>query len=574
MNRKSAGTYLLSLAVPAAFVAVILLVFRFAYDVNDDPTMVGILSGSYTGTPDGHAIYIHYPLSWMISMLYRILPGPRWYVITMMVICVLALAFLLSRLLDRFPKYSFAVSALFFGTLCLLWIQPVVRFTFSTCGALVTACTALSYALIPREEELKPAKLIPVLVLLCLTYCIRDYFALVALMFLGIVWLFKHYDRMFREWRCWLVPLTGALALGLCLGCDALAYSSPDWQAFLNYDDERSYLMDYVGVPDYEDYPEIYDSFGYGAREVYCIQKHTYGLLEGYSPEVIHQLYTAVRADEAAKPSPSLLRTVKSTVKNTVKTYLPGADTKISPLIAASILGPVLLVLAAVILSVRDRRHFWVFPLLTLFGLGCLWLYICYNGRTPMRVMLSLRLFCVAASLIGFVMLYELHSKAAEAAPADRGGKAQTTSNALPVILICVAALAVFGGFLWARDHVGREIQEGPAPYHAYAQAHPENIYVWLPSGDWTKLEGHQTNAIPSGSWLYFSPLYWEKTARLGLEDGMNRSVLLRPNVYLIILEDRDVRKRLGVPKDYPLEYEIVDRLDGGFVVYQFTSIG
>ena len=33
----------------------------FTYEVNDDTAIVQILDGSYTGTPDGHAIFIKYP---------------------------------------------------------------------------------------------------------------------------------------------------------------------------------------------------------------------------------------------------------------------------------------------------------------------------------------------------------------------------------------------------------------------------------------------------------------------------------------------------------------------------------
>ena len=30
----------------------------FSYEVNDDATIVQILDGSYTGTPDGHSIFV------------------------------------------------------------------------------------------------------------------------------------------------------------------------------------------------------------------------------------------------------------------------------------------------------------------------------------------------------------------------------------------------------------------------------------------------------------------------------------------------------------------------------------
>ena len=43
----------------------------FSYEVNDDATVAQILDGSYTGVPEAHAIFVRYPLSWIMQMLYR-----------------------------------------------------------------------------------------------------------------------------------------------------------------------------------------------------------------------------------------------------------------------------------------------------------------------------------------------------------------------------------------------------------------------------------------------------------------------------------------------------------------------
>ena len=40
------------------------------YYLNDDVAMRSILSGAYTGSPDGHAVYMGYPLSALLSALY------------------------------------------------------------------------------------------------------------------------------------------------------------------------------------------------------------------------------------------------------------------------------------------------------------------------------------------------------------------------------------------------------------------------------------------------------------------------------------------------------------------------
>ena len=73
---RRAGTAALFVAGAWLFLAVF---FDFYYDLNDDTAMRDILSGIYTGTPNGHNIQMLYPLGWCIAMCYRLLPSVPWY---------------------------------------------------------------------------------------------------------------------------------------------------------------------------------------------------------------------------------------------------------------------------------------------------------------------------------------------------------------------------------------------------------------------------------------------------------------------------------------------------------------
>ena len=46
--------------------------------LNDDTTMRSILSGAYTGRPDGHAVYMQYPLTGLLAFFYSIVPVIPW----------------------------------------------------------------------------------------------------------------------------------------------------------------------------------------------------------------------------------------------------------------------------------------------------------------------------------------------------------------------------------------------------------------------------------------------------------------------------------------------------------------
>lgn len=50
--------------------------FDFYYDLNDDVLIKDILSGVYSGTPDGHTMQLLYPLGALLALLYRGLSIP------------------------------------------------------------------------------------------------------------------------------------------------------------------------------------------------------------------------------------------------------------------------------------------------------------------------------------------------------------------------------------------------------------------------------------------------------------------------------------------------------------------
>ena len=68
----------------SAAVAFLVMLFNaiggdYFFDLNDDVLMKDILSGAYTGVPEGHNIQMLYPISALISVFYRVFRAPDWY---------------------------------------------------------------------------------------------------------------------------------------------------------------------------------------------------------------------------------------------------------------------------------------------------------------------------------------------------------------------------------------------------------------------------------------------------------------------------------------------------------------
>ena len=71
--------------------------FDYYYDLNDDVLMKEILSGNYTGVPEGHNIQMLWLISAAISLLYRIVRIAPWYGIFLCACQFGALLLLLNR---------------------------------------------------------------------------------------------------------------------------------------------------------------------------------------------------------------------------------------------------------------------------------------------------------------------------------------------------------------------------------------------------------------------------------------------------------------------------------------------
>ena len=78
----------------------------FSYAINDDINMRDIASGAYTGTPDGHLIFMLYPMGFVLKSLYQIWPGIEWYGVMMVGCYMLSMWVMLSGILlyDRKRK--------------------------------------------------------------------------------------------------------------------------------------------------------------------------------------------------------------------------------------------------------------------------------------------------------------------------------------------------------------------------------------------------------------------------------------------------------------------------------------
>ncbi len=485
--------------------------------INDDSVIEGVLSGRFTGTPDGHAVYLRYPLSWLLSKLYSLLPGIPWYGLFLLSCYVFAfLAFgcaCYKKLGKRYICYTgFAAAALFL----LLPNFITVHYTVAT-AALAAGAIMLTLA-----EG--PMWLTALAMGLC--YCLRKEVFLLAIPFWGAVLLWKVLQKPcnYKKWG-YLVLATLGLT-GMFMGINSLVYRSDTWQDFLQYNDARTQLYDYEWFVPYEDQPEAYEAQGISERDFTLIASYELMLEEDLTAEDFEKVM-------AANAGNVWVDTPMHTLKRMLVKY---RDWVLHPTEAYTWIA---IAIYAVLLGLLLWRRAWLQALLVLclgMGRSVIWIYLFMKGRFPEHVMLSLFVLEFAV-LFGFLL---------EEVAANTQGKRKTVVT----ILCAVLALGFGAGALYdSVEAVQRQVAQGRKraefePLREYFEEHPEEVYLLDIVSMWDYSQGvletgpRLQNYFLAGGWASGSPMANQRFAQIGAADGAD-ALLRLSQVHYVIEKDR-----------------------------------
>ena len=271
------------------------------YLLNDDATIESILSGSLLGTPDGHSIYLRYPLSGLLSLLYRLIPSVSWYSLVLLG-CYLFTGVVIGNVLVRCyrkqGKKAWGCLA-FAATLILFLVLPeFIKLHYTVCAA-VLAGGAILHTMTGKNIWISPLALLFV-------YCIRKDVFLLALPFWLVAMLWKLRER---EWKRLLrtVAIFGAFSVVL-MGLNAFFYRSDAWQEYEQYNDSRTKVYDYSWFKQYEEIADAYQEYGISYKQYQMLDNYALTLDGELDAAFFDRVYEATtRGDWVDTP----LHTVK-----------------------------------------------------------------------------------------------------------------------------------------------------------------------------------------------------------------------------------------------------------------------
>ncbi len=517
------------------------VVFDYYFDLNDDALIKDILAGVYTGVPEGHNIQMQYPLSLLISLLYRICRPVDWFGLYLCLAQYGCLLLILNRLwtlpgtgLRRITRCALALAVTLSAyTSHLVFVQySMVCGLLCATAAFLILTAPLMQQVDSRTNEGNPMKRwgrwnlpgdLTALVLIWLAFLTRSEMCLLMLPMVAMAMLFRVlflFGETLPETaktgtgkKCSMKSLwVGEFGAAFRYGClilvgivclqmiHVVGYGSADWKKFNAFFDNRTELYDFQYIPEYQEHRAFYESIGLSEPEAQLLVNYNFGLDEEIEENTVGEI-AAYAADHRQQPAfgTRLAEAVRGYVYRLHHTgfaagYLyPMTDAPWNILV-------VLLYLGIFLLGLLNRNVSALLSAALLFVIRSgLWGYILMRGRDPIRITHGLYL----TELLVLAGILICSNRNLAVFPGDAGDQ---TGNQIGVqngkepgnaraalkrsgrgVSVAVAAMLAMTAFLYLPSQMKVTAEEGKArvlfnqPYEtlqAVCAEHPENLYL------------------------------------------------------------------------------------------------
>lgn len=546
---------ILSLAMALILAGILAARFDFYYDLNDDVLIKDILSGVYTGTPDGHTMQLLYPLGVLLALLYRGLSIPVFgaFLLFCQFGSIWAVGYRSTVLVDEeraardgapfAPGMCSAASAarLAEPAVCSAWNITAERlgvkgvlllaealFWFATMGShlvyLQYTVTAgmLAGAAIFWVVTAKGKERFWALLLYWLSFCLRPEMALLCLPLAGAggLCIWGREKQIFsKESLRHYLGLFAALVIGMGVfyGLDVLAYSDPDWKDFRQFFDERTILYDYHldFIEQYDENREAYEEMGVSRTLQEMLKNYNFGAADEIDTQMLSSLAVQAKKTDAKE---SVLSQVKKAIWRLAhENWLSKSDLPWNFVWLA-----VVFAWCSCCLQKGNRRYFRQ-PVFVVCVGGMLWSYLLMQGRMVDRVThpLYLAQILLAAGLWGTAENADV-SHNVNTRSTGRIHSVMTAAVCGVILLLCI--LRVPG--MWqgvAREQTRREtVNRTNEDVFAYCEKHAstlflEDVYSTVAYSEKIMLDRDKPfNYDLLGGWLVKSPLTKQKLSAFG----------------------------------------------------------
>ena len=489
------------------------------YAVNDDIAMRDIASGIRSGTPDGHLVYIKYPLGWLISRFYIYISGNvDWYGLFLLNSLLLSASIVLYCIYCNVKNRHIRICLVISNFLVLM--RHVFFFQWTICAAFCGIAGVMFYYSISCESRsYRIFQKIVTIFLLLLCYMIRDKVFFIVIVFSVPMFVHKEWIGRKKIGGCIKGCMIFFAAVFVCM-CSVekihtLAYQEIEWQKYIEFNKMRSLLYDYYAIPDYSENRIFYEQSS--------ISENTYCDLKRYS-----YLYNPSIDGEMLKKIVDYNKCIEEDqIKGRgINTLLEMRDIFIAPQYSLINIGEILLFISFIFLVIKHKRCD-----LAVLGICeiTIWIsilyYLVFKGRYPSHIIYTMGiLFLLQFQSILLQLLTEYKIER----------------------LRLVVALCGMGVLIFVFNNLILDSREINAKNYSYVQVknyignHASNIYI-LPSTTFAKYTDcfevlkrkSQGKILTTGGWVCRSPLIQEQLNRANIKEIPN-DFINNDNVYIL----------------------------------------
>ena len=279
-----------------------LFFFRIYFISNDDITLLSIMNGSYTGTPDAHLIYIMYPLGLIFKGLYSLSGKVPFYEIFTLIVqfgCVFLESFLVYYLyrkkVGEKGKYLFVLlSHLFFY---FLHLQFIVESQYTLTAGILSAIAIFYLVLLSDVGNKKFGIFGTAVVIVCATFSLwlRKETFLMALPLYALAFLFslirdRKEEGYISKYSAVLIIL--GVIVSVSFFTQNLAYSSKEWKDYKAFNEARTDVFDYHLMPAYSDNADFYADLGMNADDYTALIEYNLNLVDNLNTDSLNAMAT------------------------------------------------------------------------------------------------------------------------------------------------------------------------------------------------------------------------------------------------------------------------------------------
>ncbi len=546
--------------------------FDCYYDLNDDVLMKDIIAGIHSGAPSGYNIQMLFPISFAVSLFYRLVPALPWYGIFLCACHLLCFALVLVRLNERISdKRRKVLVEVAFGTVILaayLWEAVFMQYTV-ICTLL--AATAAFWLSTTKEDLSVSAFLksnIVSILLVILAFYIRTEMLLLVAPFLAVTGLLT-WSRE-KKWNSSeslkkYLGMMGLIIVGMAAGylVHIVAYGSSEWKEFQRFFDARTEVYDfYYEPPKYDENVEFYNSIGMTNSEYQLLLNYNFGLDDKMDATLMEKIQNYADSQNIDQISAGrIIRACKDYYYLTVRTSeLPW---NFFVLLAYAIL-------LVLVLYNHNKTYIWKIPALILFR-SVPWMYIAYRGRAPERITHSL--FLIELLILFSLLMLEIR----------KNKKGVQVGVLLVFMLAALSFLPTSVSKVQAEQIRREQVNLGIQSIQEYCKKHKELYYfidvystVDYSEKAFEDVDNSMRNYDILGGWACKSPVSKQALATYGIKSQADALLLGKAEFIATKASNVEWMKEYYKDQGILVTIETVDQImvpeNEGFLVYKLSE--